>query len=66
MHYIPEGCAHGFQTLKNDSIIHYQMSQIFKPKNYRGLRWNDSSFNILWPLKPTNISKKDASHKDFK
>ena len=65
-HYIPEGCAHGFQTLKKDTTIYYQISQKFKPKNYMGLRWNDPSFNISWPLRPTNISKKDASHKDFK
>ncbi len=66
MNYIPEGCAHGFQTLKDNTIVQYQMSQIFKPKYYMGVRWNDSLFNISWPLKPTNISKKDTSHKDFR
>lgn len=65
MHYVPEGCAHGFQTLKNDTVLNYQISQIHKPQYYKGVRWNDSAFNISWPLKPTNISEKDTSYVDF-
>jgi dTDP-4-dehydrorhamnose 3,5-epimerase len=63
--YIPEGCAHGFQTLENNSEIYYQMSQFFVPESYRGIRWNDSTFDIKWPLNVTEISKKDKSLPDF-
>jgi dTDP-4-dehydrorhamnose 3,5-epimerase len=63
--YIPEGCAHGFQTLENNSEVYYQMSQFFVPESYRGIRWNDSTFDIKWPLNVTEISKKDESLPDF-
>ena len=65
MLYIPKGFAHGFQTLKNNTVLNYQMSQIHKPQYYKGVRWNDSAFNISWPLKPTSISEKDTSYVDF-
>jgi|TARA_Y100001949_G_scaffold157336_1_gene146814 dTDP-4-dehydrorhamnose 3,5-epimerase len=64
--YIPEGVAHGFQTLQDDSVIHYQISQIHKPEFSRGIRWDDKLFNITWPLKPTVISKKDQEYLDHK
>ena len=65
MHYVPEGCAHGFQTLENNTTVFYQISKTYKPKYYRGVRWNDSVLKISWPLKPSVISEKDSSHKDF-
>ncbi len=65
MQYIPEGCAHGFQTLKNNTVVFYQMSQIYNPQYYRGVRWNDPAFNISWPLKPSTIAKKDETHVNF-
>lgn len=65
MYYIPEGCAHGFQTLDNNTEIFYQISQFYKPKYARGIRWNDNNFNIKWPLKPTIISEKDKNSKNF-
>ncbi len=65
MFYIPEGCAHGFQTLENNTEIFYQVSQFYKPKFARGIRWNDNNFNIKWPLKPTIISEKDKHWETF-
>lgn len=47
--FIPEGCAHGFQTLEADSQIHYQMTVPHVPSAYRGVRWNDPAFDIQWP-----------------
>jgi len=64
--YIPKGIAHGFQTLQDDSVIHYQISQIYKPESSRGIRWDDKLFNIIWPLKPTIVSKKDQEYLDYK
>jgi len=64
--YIPKGFAHGFQTLEDETILHYQMSEYFKPENYTGFRWDDRRFNITWPLPLTRISDKDSSYPDFK
>ena len=65
MNYVPEGCAHGFQTLEDSTEVFYQMSQIYMSQYTRGVRWNDPTFNISWPLKPTIISKKDRMWKNF-
>ena len=66
MIYIPEGFAHGFQTLEDNSVIQYQISQVYAPEYYRGIRWDDPTFKIQWPLPPTVISKKDSSLGYFK
>ena len=41
------------------------ISKAYNPKSERGVRWNDSNFKIKWPLKPTEISKKDLSWNDY-
>ena len=63
--YVPEGIAHGFQTLEDNSVLSYQISNIYKPEFSRGIRWNDPFFNIDWPLEVSEISKKDLSYLDF-
>mgnify|MGYP001242411019 FL=1 len=63
--YIPNGFAHGFITLEDNSEVFYQMSNFFHPQSSRGLRWNDEAFKISWPLKPKIISEKDLSYSDF-
>lgn len=65
MIYIPEGCAHGFQTLEDGVQVYYQMSSMFEPSASKGIRWNDPFFNIEWPLKCEVISDKDLSYPDF-
>lgn len=65
MVYIPEGFAHGFQTLDNDSEIFYQISQYYMPEYYRGVKWDDPAFNINWPLEISVISEKDSSYQPF-
>jgi dTDP-4-dehydrorhamnose 3,5-epimerase len=66
MVYIPEGLAHGFQTLEDGSEIFYQMSQAYIPTHARGVRWNDPAFGIEWPLVDQRvISQKDQSYADF-
>lgn len=63
MLYIPEGFAHGFQSLEDNTEMFYQMTQFFQPEHNEGIRWNDPTFNIPWPLNVSIISKKD---KDWK
>ena len=63
--YIPAGCAHGFQSLEDDSEVFYQMSEFYYPEAARGVRWNDPAFDISWPLPVTVISEKVRSYPDF-
>ena len=65
MLYIPEGMAHGFQTLENNTEVFYQMSEFYQPDFARGIRWNDQSFGIEWPLNLCIMSNKDAAYKDY-
>ena len=50
MLYIPEGCAHSFQTLEDDSTIIYHVSAFYEPSFERGVRWNDPAVGVRWPL----------------
>ncbi|MHB1236574.1 MAG: dTDP-4-dehydrorhamnose 3,5-epimerase [Gallionella sp.] len=63
--YIPEGFAHGFQTLVDDTEVLYQMFNFFVPESTGGVRWNDPAFRIEWPLAVTNMSDKDRAYADF-
>jgi len=65
MLYVPEGFALGFQTLQDNTEVFYQISQFYTPQHVHGLRWDDPTFNITWPLKPTIISKRDQSFQPF-
>jgi dTDP-4-dehydrorhamnose 3,5-epimerase len=65
MLYIPEGCAHGFQTLADDSEVFYQMSARYCAKAARGVRFDDPAFAISWPLPITVIAEKDRTFGDF-
>ncbi|HEX8243788.1 MAG TPA: dTDP-4-dehydrorhamnose 3,5-epimerase, partial [Longimicrobium sp.] len=47
--YVPEGCAHGFQTLADASEVFYQISVPYAAESARGVRWNDPAFGITWP-----------------
>jgi dTDP-4-dehydrorhamnose 3,5-epimerase len=65
MLFVPENFAHGFITLEDNTEVTYQVSQFYTPGSERGIRWDDPSFNIKWPIEPTVISQKDRSHPDF-
>jgi dTDP-4-dehydrorhamnose 3,5-epimerase len=65
MLYIPEGFAHGFQTLADDSEVFYQMFHPYAPDCADGVRWDDALFKISWPLPVTAISQKDCSYPDW-
>ena len=58
--YIPEGCAHGFQTLEDDTEGLYLMSKLHEPEAERGLRWDDRAIGIVWPhIEIRIMSEKD-------
>jgi dTDP-4-dehydrorhamnose 3,5-epimerase len=65
MLYIPEGFAHGFLTLADNSEIFYQMSEFYSPESSRGVRWNDPAFAIDWLFTPSIISERDRNYPDF-
>jgi dTDP-4-dehydrorhamnose 3,5-epimerase len=61
MLYVPPGCAHGFQTLVDDTEVDYLVSQPYAPQSARGLRYDDPVLGIAWPLPVTRISAQDGS-----
>jgi dTDP-4-dehydrorhamnose 3,5-epimerase len=63
--YIPEGFAHGFQTLTDDVEVFYQMSEYYQPDAAGGIRWNDPSIGVKWPIPVTVISPRDSSYRDL-
>jgi dTDP-4-dehydrorhamnose 3,5-epimerase len=64
--FVPEGFAHGYQTLAPDSEVFYQVSEYYTPGAEGGVRWNDPAFGIDWP-DPDNafLSDKDRNWPDF-
>ena len=66
MLYIPEGFAHGFLTLEDNTEVFYQMSEFYAPGHARGVRWNDPVFNIVWPIDVKVISEKDDKFPDYR
>lgn len=60
--YVPEGFAHGFQTLEDDCEVLYQMSEAYQPGLGRGVRWDDPKFGIAWPLPNPILSDRDRAY----
>ena len=63
--YVPRGCAHGFQTLADQTEVYYQISEFYAPEQARGVRWNDPRFGIVWPQPISTMSPKDSSYPDY-
>jgi dTDP-4-dehydrorhamnose 3,5-epimerase len=63
--YIPEGFAHGFQTLRDNTELFYQMFTSYAPEWQRGVRWDDPAFDIKWPLPDPIMSERDRSYPPF-
>ena len=63
--YVPHGFAHGFQTLTEDAVVFYQMTEMYDGELARGVRWNDRAFGIDWPLADPILSERDAAYPDF-
>jgi dTDP-4-dehydrorhamnose 3,5-epimerase len=66
MLYIPQGLAHGFQTLADNSEVFYQMSEFYHPECARGIKWDDLNFAIRWPIAHKIISSTDNADERFK
>ena len=62
MLYIPEGFAHGFQTLTTDCQLIYCHSEYYAPEYEGAIRYNDPRINITWPLPITDLSERDTRH----
>lgn len=62
MVYVPDGCAHGFLTLEDESEVFYQMSEFYDAELSRGVRWDDPAFQIAWPRKVEVISERDRTY----
>jgi dTDP-4-dehydrorhamnose 3,5-epimerase len=65
MLYVPEGFAHGFQTLSDKAEVVYQISENYRPECSRGIRFNDPSFDIEWPISDPITSARDRSFSDY-
>ena len=66
LNYIPEGCAHGYQTMEDNCEVTYLMSQKYSLDCERGIKYSDPIFKITFPYDVTKISEKDDSWKPFK
>lgn len=64
--YVPEGVAHGFQTLEDGSDVLYQMSEFYDPACARGVRWDDPAFAIEWPPGERVMSDRDRNYPGFR
>ena len=63
---LPKGCAHGFQTLEENTTVEYFVTEYYAPEFEDGIRYNDPKFNITWPIKNATLSEKDANWPDYK
>lgn len=63
--YVPPHFAHGFQTLRDNTEVLYQMTDFYVPDYARGARWDDPAFGIQWPEAERTILERDASYADF-
>ena len=58
---MPAGCGHGFQTLSDDAELLYHMSVEYVPEAARGVRWDDPTLAIAWPLPEPILSERDRA-----
>ncbi len=65
MVYVPEGVAHGFQTLEPNTEVQYHISAPYDPERSLGFRHDDAAFDIAWPYEVTSISERDQNHPNF-
>jgi len=65
MLYVPDGFAHGYVTLVDETETFYWVSEFYEPDSEGGVRWNDPAFEVQWPVTPVVISDKDRDWPDF-
>ncbi|MDB5092777.1 MAG: rfbC [Candidatus Eremiobacteraeota bacterium] len=59
--YVPAGCAHGYQTLEDDTTLLYDISSIYRPELACGIAHDDAALGIEWPLPVEALSARDAA-----
>jgi dTDP-4-dehydrorhamnose 3,5-epimerase len=59
--WVPEGFAHGYLTLEDNTIFHYKCSNTYSPENEGAIRWNDTDLNINWGISDPILSDKDRN-----
>jgi dTDP-4-dehydrorhamnose 3,5-epimerase len=59
--YVPEGFAHGYQTLKDNTEVSYQVSEFYHPDYARSIRWDDPTFAVKWPVRKKIMSDNDRN-----
>ena len=64
--YVPEGFAHGYLTLEDDTEVYYHTSEFYHPESATGVRYNDPEFGIVWPIEVAVVSRQDSEWPDFK
>lgn len=66
MLYVPDGFAHGYLTLEDDSEVFYLVTNDYAPASGRGIRWNDPAFKIRWPdVGELIVNERDKNYPDF-
>jgi dTDP-4-dehydrorhamnose 3,5-epimerase len=65
MLYLPAGCAHGYQTLEDNTEMHYMASEVYTPRAAHGVRFDDPAFVVRWPLPATAVSEQDRNWPPF-
>ena len=63
--FLPEGIAHGFQTLTDNATLFYQMNTPYASESASGVRWDDAAFQIEWPIAEAIVCERDAAFPDF-
>lgn len=63
--FVPKGCAHGFISLANDTVAHYEISEFHHPASARGVRYDDPAFGVEWPMSPLVINARDSGYPPF-
>lgn len=63
--YIPQGCAHGYMTLHENSQLEYMISAPYRPDSARGVLWSSPALAISWPSDPSVISQRDRNWPEF-
>lgn len=63
--YIPEGVANGYQTLEDNTVLHYQMSSDYQAQSARTFSYKDPTFRIPWPIEAKIVSEKDGMARNY-
>jgi dTDP-4-dehydrorhamnose 3,5-epimerase len=64
--YIPPGFAHGFQVLSEEADVWYKTTDVYRPDEEGGVRWDDPELGIDWPLADPVVSDRDRKHPALK